>query len=131
MADLIRQKKNKVFPHSPYDQYSHFSPVFGFFVDDDNKSETFGEVLFGQIGERNDFEMVQSFKDDCDMKLIKEQLLKSAKESDWNAEFVDYNDEEVEAGAEFETSDTVDAAKCSDEIFVQSGASDQQDKKND
>lgn len=129
MTELIRQKKNKVFPHAPYDLYSHFSPVFGFFVDDDNKSETFGEVLFGQIGERNDFEIVQSFKDDCDISLIKEQLLKAAKDSDWNAEFVDY-DEEENAVAEPEIKDTADIAQLGDETTDQSGISVKQDEKN-
>ena len=131
MTEMIRQKKNKVFPHSPYDQYSHFSPVFGYFVDNDEKSETFGEVLFGQIGERNDFEMVQSFKDDCDMTLIKQQLLKAAKDSDWNAEFVDYDEEEKNAVAEPEIKDIAYTAQRGDETTVQSGIADKQDEKKD
>lgn len=94
MSEMIRQSKNKKFPHEPYDMYNHYSPVYGFFIDNDNKSETFGEVCFGQIGERNDFELVQSFKDDTDMTLIKEQLIKSFDhENGWDAEFVDYYNE--------------------------------------
>lgn len=94
MSEMIRQSKNKKFPHEPYDMYNDYSPVYGFFIDNDNKSETFGEVCFGQIGERNDFEMVQSFKDDTDMTLIKEQLIKNFDhENGWDAEFVDYYNE--------------------------------------
>lgn len=94
MSEMIRQSKNKKFPHAPYDMYNHYSPVYGFFIDNDNKSETFGEVCFGQIGERNDFDIVQSFKDDTDMTLIKEQLIKSFDhENGWDAEFVDYYNE--------------------------------------
>lgn len=94
MSEMIRQSKNKQFPHAPYDMYNHYSPVYGFFIDNDNKSETFGEVCFGQIGERNDFDLVQSFKDDTDMTLIKEQLIKNFdNENGWDAEFVDYYNE--------------------------------------
>ena len=94
MSEMIRQSRNKKFPHVPYDMYNHYSPVYGFFIDNDNKSETFGEVCFGQIGERNDFDLVQSFKDDTDMTLIKEQLIKSFDhENGWDAEFVDYYNE--------------------------------------
>lgn len=118
MSEMIRQKKNKVFPNAPYDMYSHYSPVMGYFVDDDCKSDTFGHVLFGQIGERNNFEMVQSFKDECDMTLIKEQLLRSANADDWSAEFVD--DEEEEENAEFEVKDTSNPADISDETTVES-----------
>ncbi len=94
MSEMIRQSKKKKFPHEPYDMYNHYSPVYGFFIDNDNKSETFGEVCFGQIGERNDFELVQSYKDDTDMTLIKEQLIKNFdNENGWAAEFVDYYNE--------------------------------------
>lgn len=120
MSEMIRQKKNKVFPHAPYDMYSHYSPVFGYFVDDDNTSPTFGEVLFGQIGERDDYEMKQSFRDDCDMTLIKQQLLKSANANDWSAEFIDYDNEEVE-DAEAEAQGTSNSAYNSDETTVESG----------
>lgn len=112
-----KQKKNKVFPHAPYDMYSHYSPVFGYFVDDDNTSDTFGEVLFGQIGERDDYEMRQSFKDDCDMTLIKQQLLKSANADDWTAEFVDYDNEEVENG-EVKDENTSNLENVNDETIV-------------
>ncbi len=127
MSELIRQKKNKVFPHAPYDMYSHYSPVFGYFVDDDNTSLTFGEVLFGQIGERDDYEMKQSFKDDCDMTLIKQQLLKSANAEDWSAEFVDYDNEEVE-NAEFEVKGTSNSAHNSNETTIESGTINQENK---
>ncbi len=68
-----------------YDMYSQMSPVFGYYVDDDPKSATFGEVLFGQIGERNSYSDVLEFKDETDISYIKKQLLKVAKASDWNA----------------------------------------------
>lgn len=128
MSEMIQQKKNKVFPHAPYDMYSHYSPVFGYFIDDDNTSDTFGEVVFGQIGERDDYEMKQSFKDDCDMTLIKQQLLKSANADDWSAEFIDYDNEEVE-DAEPEVKDTSNPADISDETFVKSGIIDSENKK--
>lgn len=69
-----------------YDMYSQMQPVFGYYVDDDPKSATFGEVLFGQIGERNAYADVLEFKDETDISYIKKQLLKVAKDSDWNAE---------------------------------------------
>jgi hypothetical protein len=111
-----KQSKNKVFPHAPYDMYSHFSPVMGYFVDDDNKSETFGKVLFGQIGERNDFEFVQSFKDDCDMTLIKQQLLAAKGADDFSAEFID--DEVEEENAEVKDENTSNPADNSNETTV-------------
>lgn len=128
MSELIRQKKNKVFPHAPYDMYSHYSPVFGYFVDDDNTSSTFGEVLFGQIGERDDYEMKQSFKDDCDMTLIKQQLLKSATADDWSAEFIDYDIEEVEI-AESEVKNSSNSANNSNETTIESGVIDKENEK--
>lgn len=118
MSELIRQKKNKVFPHAPYDMYSHYSPVMGYFVDNDEKSETFGKVLFGQIGERNDFEFVQSFKDDCDMTLIKRQLLAAKGADDFSAEFID-DEEEVE-GADSQAENTSDTTNDSNETTVES-----------
>lgn len=69
-----------------YDMYSQMQPVFGYYVDDDPKSATFGEVLFGQIGERNAYNDVLEFKDETDISYIKKQLLKVAKDSDWDAE---------------------------------------------
>lgn len=128
MSELIRQKKNKVFPHAPYDMYSHYSPVFGYFVDDDNTSSTFGEVLFGQIGERDDYEMKQSFKDDCDMTIIKQQLLKSATADDWSAEFIDYDIEEVEI-AESEVKNSSNSANNSNETTIESGVIDKENEK--
>lgn len=124
MSEMIRQSKSKVFPHAPYDMYSHFTPVYGFFVDNDQKSDTFGEVLFGQIGEKNLFEAVQSFKDDCDMSLIKEQLLKTASESDWDAVFIDYDKEEKQENEESKIKNTSSPAKCSDENSFSSGTVD-------
>lgn len=118
MTDYPKQSKNKVFPHAPYDMYSHYSPVMGFFIDDDVKSGTFGKVLFGQIGERNDFEFVQSFKDDCDMTLIKQQLLAAKGADDFSAEFVD--DEEEEESAESQIENTSDTANDSNEVTVES-----------
>lgn len=128
MSEMIRQKKNKVFPHAPYDMYSHYSPVFGYFVDDDNTSDTFGEVLFGQIGERDDYEIRQSFKDDCDMTLIKQQLLNSANADDWSAEFVDYDNEE-EVNAELEVKDTSNSANNGNETIIESGIIDKENEK--
>ena len=101
--EYLRQSKNKKFPHAPYDMYSHYSPVMGYFIDNDEKSETFGKVLFGQIGERNDFEFVQSFKDDCDMTLIKQQLLAAKGADDFSAEFIDDDEEEENAEAKIES----------------------------
>lgn len=69
-----------------YDMYSQYQPVYGYYVDDDPKSATFGEVLFGQIGERNAYNDVLEFKDETDISYIKKQLLKMAQDSDWNAE---------------------------------------------
>ena len=128
MSEMIRQKKNKVFPHAPYDMYSHYSPVYGYFVDDDNTSDSFGEVLFGQIGERDDYEMKQSFKDECDMTLIKQQLLKSANADDWSAEYIDYDNEEV-VNAESEAQDSSNSAYNSDETTVTSGTIDKENNK--
>lgn len=69
-----------------YDMYSEYQPVYGYYVDDDPKSATFGEVLFGQIGERNAYNEVLEYKDETDITYIKKQLLKMAQDSDWNAE---------------------------------------------
>nr|CAI9750423.1 hypothetical protein LMSGXRPZ_LMSGXRPZ_CDS_0008 [Microvirus sp.] len=128
MSEMIRQFKHKVFPHAPYDMYSHFSPVYGFFVDNEQKSDTFGEILFGQIGERNDFEAVQSFKDDCDMTLIKKQLLKSASESDWDAVYIDYDEEVKQDNEEFKDEVSISPAKLSDKDSISSGTIDSESK---
>lgn len=128
MSEMIHQMKNKVFPHAPYDMYSHYSPVYGFYVDNDQTSETFGEILFGQIGERNDFEAVQSFKDDCDMTLIKKQLLKSASESDWDAIYIDYDEEVKQDNEDFKSEDITSPAKLSDEDSIPSGTIDSEGK---
>ena len=126
MTNYPKQRKNKVFPHAPYDMYSHYTPVMGYFVDDDCKSDTFGQVLFGQIGERNDFEMVQSFKDECDLTLIKQQLLQAQGADDWSAEFVDYDQEEEIAESEVES--TSNPAEFSDENSVKIGIVDNKNK---
>lgn len=76
----------KFVPEHEYDMYSQMQPVYGYYVDDDPKSASFGEVLFGQIGERNAYNDVLEFKDETDISYIKKQLLKAAKDSDWNAE---------------------------------------------
>lgn len=80
---MISQPKNKIFEHFPYDMYSHFQPVYGYFIDNDPISDTFGEVCFGQIGEKNVFEEVQSYKEDCDMSYIKEELIRQSSPDDW------------------------------------------------
>ena len=76
---------SKFVPENEYDMYSQMQPVYGYFVDDDPKSATFGEVLFGQIGERNAYNDVLEFKDETDISYIKRQLLKAAQPSDWDA----------------------------------------------
>ena len=77
---------SKFVPEHEYDMYSQMQPVYGYYVDDDPKSASFGEVLFGQIGERNAYNDVLEFKDETDISFIKKQLLKAAQASDWNAE---------------------------------------------
>lgn len=74
------------FEEKIYDMYSRMVPVYGYYVDDDPKSATFGELLFGQIGERDAYADVLEYKDETDISYIKRQLLKAAKASDWNAE---------------------------------------------
>lgn len=121
-----RQTKDKVFPHSPYDMYSEFRPIYGYFIDDDEKSDTFGEVLFGQIGENNLQAEVDSYKDDCDMFLIKEQLLRTKSANDWSAI---YEEEEEEENAESETEASANTPKFSDEDTSESGIVNLEDKK--
>lgn len=121
-----RQIKNKVFPHAPYDMYSDYQPIYGYFIDDDEKSDTFGQVLFGQIGEKNLQAQVDSYKDDCDMTLIKEQLLNTPSAYDWSAI---YEDEEDEVGAELKTEASVNTPKLGDEDTFESGIVNSEDKK--
>lgn len=86
---------SKFVPEYDYDMYSQMQPVYGYYVDDDPKSATFGEVLFGQIGERNAYNDVLEFKDETDISYIKRQLLKVAKDSDWNAELDEESAKEI------------------------------------
>lgn len=101
MQSYPKQIKNKVFPHAPYDMYSEYQPIFGYFIDDDTTSDTFGQVLFGQIGEKNLQAEVDSYKDDTDMTIIKQQLLKCAGADDWSAIYEE-DEEEVLESAELE-----------------------------
>lgn len=112
MQTYPKQLKNKVFPHSPYDMYSEYQPIFGYFIDDDPTSDTFGQVLFGQIGEKNVQAQVDSYKDDTDMTIIKQQLLNCAGADDWSAI---YEDEEDEESAESEVKVSTDTPIHSDE----------------
>lgn len=123
-----RQTKNKVFPHAPYDMYSEYQPIYGYFIDNDEKSDTFGQVLFGQIGEKNLQAEVDSYKDDCDMTLIKEQLLNTASSDDWSAIYED-EDEEVIESAELKTEASVNTPKLGNEDTSESGTVNLEDKK--
>ena len=86
---------SKFVPEYEYDMYSRMAPVYGYYVDDDPKSATFGEVFFGQIGERDAYADVLEYKDETDISYIKRQLLKVAKASDWNAELDEESAEEL------------------------------------
>lgn len=121
-----RQTKNKVFPHAPYDMYSEYVPIYGYFIDDDEKSDTFGQVLFGQIGEKNLQAEVDSYKDECDITLIKEQLLNTASADDWSAI---YEDEEDEESADDKAQASATAPVYSDENTSESGTVNLEDKK--
>ena len=121
-----RQTKNKVFPHAPYDMYSEYQPIYGYFIDDDEKSDTFGQVLFGQIGEKNLQAEVDSYKDECDLTLIKEQLLNTPSANDWSAI---YEDEEVDEIAESEIAASVNTPILGDEDTSESGTVNLEDKK--
>lgn len=121
-----RQTRNKVFPHAPYDMYSEYQPIYGYFIDDDEKSDTFGQVLFGQIGEKNLQAEVDSYKDDCDMTLIKEQLLNTPSADDWSAI---YEDEEDEESAEPEIEASVNTPQLGDEDTSESATVNLEDKK--
>lgn len=121
-----RLTKNKVFPHAPYGMYSEYQPIYGYFIDDDEKSDTFGQLLFGQIGEKNLQAEVDSYKDECDMTLIKEQLLNSPSADDWSAI---YEDEEGEESAEPEIKASVDSPKLGNEDTSKSGTVNLEDEK--
>lgn len=125
MQTYPKQTKNKVFPHAPYDMYSEYQPIFGYFIDDDTTSDTFGQVLFGQIGEKNLQAEVDSYKDDCDMTIIKQQLLNCAGANDWSAI---YEDEEVEESAELEVKASTDTPIHSDEDTSTSRVVDNENK---
>lgn len=120
-----KQTKNKVFPHAPYDMYSEYQPIFGYFIDDDTASDTFGQVLFGQIGEKNLQAEVDSYKDDTDMTIIKQQLLNCADADDWSAI---YEDEEDKESAEPEVKASTDTPKPSDEDIIASRVVDNENK---
>lgn len=126
MKTYPKQIKNKVFPHAPYDMYSEYQPIFGYFIDDDPTSDTFGQVLFGQIGEKNLQAEVDSFKDDTDMTIIKQQLLNCAGANDWSAIYEE--DEEDEASAETEVKAFTDTPKHSDEDTSTSRVVDNENK---
>lgn len=126
MQTYPKQTKNKIFPNAPYDMYSEYQPVFGYFIDDDSSSDTFGQVLFGQIGEKNLQAEVDSYKDDTDMTIIKQQLLNSASADNWSAIYED--DEEGEESAEPEAKASSDAPMHSDEDTFESGIVDNKDK---
>lgn len=123
-----KMTKNKVFPHSPYDMYSEYQPIYGYFIDDDEKSDTFGQVLFGQIGEKNLQAEVDSYKDECDMTLIKEQLLNTSSAYDWSAIYED-EDVEVNESADVKTQASATAPEHGDEITSESGIVNLEDKK--
>ena len=127
MSSYPRMTKNKIFPHAPYDMYSNYQPIYGYFIDDDNKSDTFGQVLFGQIGEKNLQAEVDSYKEDCDMSIIKEQLLNSASPNDWDAVYID--DEEVKESADVKASASSVAPKSGDEDTFKTGIVDSEVKK--
>lgn len=126
MQTYPKQTKNKVFPHSPYDMYSEYQPIFGYFIDDDTSSDTFGQVLFGQIGEKNIQAEVDSYKEDTDMTIIKQQLLNSASADDWSAVYEE--DEEDKESAEFEAKASTDSPKYSNEDTITSGTIDFENK---
>lgn len=126
MMNYPRQTKNKVFPHSPYDMYSEYVPIYGYFIDDDEKSDTFGQVLFGQIGEKNLQAEVDSYKDECDLTLIKEQLLNTPSANDWSAI---YEDEEVDEFAESEIAASVNTPILGNEDTSKSGTVNIEDQK--
>lgn len=126
MQTYPKQTKNKVFPHAPYDMYSEYQPIFGYFIDDDVTSDTFGQVLFGQIGEKNLQAEVDSFKDDTDMTIIKQQLLNCAGANDWSAIYEE--DEEDEVSAEPEVKASTDTPIYSDEDTSTGGVVDNENK---
>ena len=126
MQTYPKQTKNKVFPHAPYDMYSEYQPIYGYFIDDDTTSDTFGQVLFGQIGEKNLQAEVDSYKDDTDMTIIKQQLLNCAGANDWSAIYEE--DEEDKESAEFEVKASTDTPVYSDEDTSTSRVVDNENK---
>ena len=127
MQSYPKQTKNKVFPHAPYDMYSEYIPIYGYYIDDDTTSDTFGQVLFGQIGEKNLQAEVDSYKDDTDMTIIKQQLLNSVSADDWSAIYVE--DEEDEESAVPEVKNSTDTPEYSNEDTSKGGTIDNEDKK--
>lgn len=126
MQTYPKQTKNKVFPHSPYDMYSEYQPIYGYFIDDDTTSDTFGQVLFGQIGEKNIQAEVDSYKDDTDMTIIKQQLLNCSGANDWSAIYEEDEEEDESAGLEVKNSS--DTPKHSDEDTSTSRVVDNENK---
>lgn len=127
MQNYPKQSKNKIFPHAPYDMYSHYQPVYGYFVDNDEKSDSFGQVLFGQIGEKNLQAEVDSYKDECDMTLIKQQLLNTPAADDWSAIYED--EEEENESAVDKASASSASPKSGDEDTSKGGIVDSEDEK--
>ena len=127
MQSYPKQSKSKIFPHAPYDMYSEYQPIFGYYIDDDNTSDTFGQVLFGQIGEKNIQAEVDSYRDDCDLSIIKEQLLRSSSANDWSAVFED-DEEEDEESAVDKASATSVTPEFGDEDTSKSGIVNNEDK---
>lgn len=126
MPSYPKQNRNKIFPHAPYDMYSHYQPIYGYFIDNDEKSDSFGQVLFGQIGEKNLQAEVDSYKDECDMTLIKQQLLNTPAADDWSAIYED--EEEENESADDKASATSVTPKSGDEDTSKSGVVDSEDK---
>lgn len=129
---MISQPKNKTFDHFPYDMYSHFQPVYGYFIDNDPTSDTFGEVCFGQIGEKNVFQEVQSYKEDCDMSYIKEELIRQSSPDDWAVSVDEIQLKEINDGDDVPTESAVEGGNDDFETVVSAGdqETDQETQKN-
>ena len=117
---MISQPKNKTFEHFPYDMYSYFQPVYGYFIDNDPTSVSFGEVCFGQIGEKNVFEEVQSYKEDCDMSYIKEELIRQSSPDDWAVSVDEIQLKEIN-GDDVPTESAVEGGNDDSETSVTTG----------
>lgn len=117
---------SKFVPEHEYDMYSQMQPVFGYYVDDDPKSATFGEVLFGQIGERNAYNDVLEFKDETDISYIKKQLLKVAQDSDWNAELDEESAKELNENEKLDDENSVEGGSDVDKVNVSNDVENQQ-----